>query len=316
MSVRNTISLYISSYNQARYLPRAIESVLAQTRPPDQLLIIDDASTDGSRDIIEGYRRRHPRLIDAVINDRNIGIGAVRALAVERCFAHLVTYLDGDDLYDPDKLEAEERALREHPQAGYAYSNFAFIDPEGITTGLWHDDPAAPPPGGDLFDRVATFTLARGVCHRCEMVRRELLAREGSYRAGLNLYEDFDLKLRLARRHHAVAVARPTHRYRMHPDGLHRISYAAHFDALRAVYARNAGLIESLPAGRRSAVRAGVNTVLSRYAWRAIKQSAAGEIELKPTQVLRYARAGAMLQPRSVLIPKHPYRVARALARF
>lgn len=309
-----TITLYISSFNQSSYLGESIESALAQTRPPDQLIIIDDCSTDGSRDVIDTYHRRHPALIEPIYNQRNIGIGAVRALAIERARGELVTYLDGDDLYEPRKLELEERALIEHPGAGYAYSNFTSIDHDGEHLKTWSDGGGgALLPSGDLFDTLASFTMPGGVCHRCELVRTQIVRRVGSYEPGLNLYEDFDLALRYARHHRAVAVGEPTHRYRLHDAGLHRTSYATHFDALQRVYARNAGLIDSLPPQRRASVREGMNAVLSRYAWRAIKQCAIGEIELKPSQVMRYAHAGATLSPRSMLMLKHPYRVARAL---
>lgn len=309
---RHAISLYITSYNQAGYLRAAIESVLAQTRMPDQLIIIDDASSDESPQLIRDYQRRHPDLIDAVLRTQNMGIGASRAQAVGLARGDLITYLDGDDLYAPQKLELEERALIEQPDAAYAYSNFEFINPDGERTGLWCE-PSQAPPSGNLFDQISGYKLMRGVCHRCELMRTDVLRRAGSYEPGLNLYEDYDLKLRVSREHNAVAVDRVTHSYRMHPQGLHRISYARHFDALEHVYAKNAPLIDSLPPDRRGAVRRGVNRVLARHAWRAVKQCAAGEIALKPMQTLRYASSGVKRRPGSLLLPKHPVRTVRAL---
>lgn len=308
-----TITIYIPSYNQAAMLRQAIDSVLAQTRLPDQFLIIDDCSTDESREVIEAYHREHPTLIEPIYNEHNLGIGGVRALAVERARCDLITYLDGDDLYEPRKLELEERALLDDPDAGYAYSNFTYINRDGEYLKTWCEQ--APPPSGNLFDTLAAFAMPRGVCHRCELMRTDIIRRVGAYKPGLNLYEDYDLDLRISREHRAVVVGEPTHKYRVHGAGLHRTAYTRHYDSLIHIYDKNAALFDSLPEPRRSRVRSAVDAVLARYAWRAVKQHANGEFLLGRSQLLRYARAGVAHKPASALSPKHALRVAIGLVR-
>lgn len=310
----HTITLYMPSYNQAALLPQSIESVLNQTRRPDQFIIIDDASADDSPDIIREYQRQHPDLIDAVINPQNTGIGSVRNQAIGLARGDLVTYLDGDDLYEPEKLELEERALIQHPEAGYAFSNFGFIDQHGNPTRLWYED-NAPVPQGDLFTTIAQYAFARGVCHRCELMRTELVRAAGSYEPGLNLYEDYDLKLRVSRQHPAVGVDSVTHQYRVHEGGLHRTSFRRHYDALSHIYSKNAGLIDSLAAPQRREVRASIERNLARQAWRTIKQAAAGQHPLTRDEVRQYAGAGYAHQPMSRLFPKHRLRVLKAMHR-
>jgi glycosyltransferase involved in cell wall biosynthesis len=310
----HTITLYMPSYNQAPLIPLAIESVLAQTRRPDQFIIIDDASSDESPEIIRDYQRRHPELIHAVLNTENIGIGAVRHKAISLAKGDLVTYLDGDDLYEPQKLELEERALIEHPEAGYAYSNVGFIDQHGNDTGVWYPE-SEPLPQGDLFSTIARYAFARGICHRCELMRTSIVRDAGSYEPGMNLYEDYNLKLRVSRHHPGVAIDRVTQRYRIHEGGLHRASYARHFDALSHIYNKNESLIDSLDEPERTKVRATINSTLASCAWRAVNQAAKGQHPLPKQDVKRYARHAYRLKPKSYLQPKHAYRVLRALSR-
>ena len=110
------ISVYIPSYNQGKFLAQAIESVLAQTRCPRQLILIDDGSSDGSQDVIAAYAARHPRLITAIYHDRNQGIPRTRNAALQAVTGDCVTYVDADDRLLPTKLEREADAAGGEPR--------------------------------------------------------------------------------------------------------------------------------------------------------------------------------------------------------
>ena len=66
-----TISVYITCYNKAKYIGEAIESVLHQTLQPAEIIIVDDCSTDGSREIIKGFVSRYPEMIKHIFNENN-----------------------------------------------------------------------------------------------------------------------------------------------------------------------------------------------------------------------------------------------------
>jgi len=309
----HSITLYIPCHNMAHTLPRAIESVLAQTRPPDQLLIIDDASTDASRDIIADYRAKHPTLIQPVLLDQNMGIPVVRSIALQHTRCDWVTYLDADDTYEPRKIELETKALRKHPSAGYAYSNFTITNDQLDGARRWYT--SEPMPAGDLFDQIVTFGFPGGILPRCELMNTSIVRSIGSYRADIGFYEDYDLQFRLARVCAGAAVAEPTHWYHQHANGVHRAPYARHYDGLRRVYTDHAALISSLPAPRSTKLQLQTQSTLSRFAWRAVRQHARGECSLHRRELLRRARAGVAHKPSSVLLPKNPLRVARGLIR-
>jgi glycosyltransferase involved in cell wall biosynthesis len=93
------LSAYVPCYNAARTVRRAVESVLAQTVPPDELLVIDDGSTDGSRDALEGLA------VKVLSQPRNLGRGAARDLAMRTAAHELVLCCDATNTLDPRFVE-------------------------------------------------------------------------------------------------------------------------------------------------------------------------------------------------------------------
>lgn len=97
-----TISCVITSYNNGKWLRQCVESVLAQSRQPEEIILADDCSTDGSRELIRSLADAHPT-IKAVFRDANLGVAANRDLAIRAVSKDLVTTLDGDDFYYPPR---------------------------------------------------------------------------------------------------------------------------------------------------------------------------------------------------------------------
>ena len=124
----NLISVYITSYNKSNFIAEAIESVLSQTLRPNEIIIIDDSSTDNSREIIDGYKSRYPEIITILLNDKNLGITASRNIALKKCSGDFITFLDADDFFYPKKLELEFSLLKNNNNIQVAYSNFNYID--------------------------------------------------------------------------------------------------------------------------------------------------------------------------------------------
>jgi len=111
------VSVYIQTYQQRTYIRDAIEGVLAQRRPFElEIVIADDFSTDGTREILEEYRRRHPDLIRLLLPERNLGPTEIFRRALGEVRGELVAWLDGDDYWsDPQKLVRQVEAMRAHP---------------------------------------------------------------------------------------------------------------------------------------------------------------------------------------------------------
>ena len=112
------ISVFITSYNQQRYLVEAVESVLNQTLKPFEIIIVDDSSKDGSQAIVEEYGREYPGLIRAFCHKQNLGVAKNKAFAQRQARGDWLSYLDGDDRFLPRKLEKEWEAIEKNPGQG------------------------------------------------------------------------------------------------------------------------------------------------------------------------------------------------------
>jgi glycosyltransferase involved in cell wall biosynthesis len=109
------ISVIIPVYNGEEYLAAALGSVLAQTRPLDEIIVIDDGSTDSSPDILRSFGDRL-----SVFRQQNGGVAAARNTGLERASGDLITFLDQDDLWPADRTQRLVEALESEPEAELA----------------------------------------------------------------------------------------------------------------------------------------------------------------------------------------------------
>lgn len=123
----NSISVIIPVYNGARYIREAVRSALEQTLKPDEIIVVDDGSTDDT-----------PRVLKALaetgiiaIRKGNAGAGSARNQGIETATGSLIAFLDADDVWLPEKLATQTRILREHSNIGYVVCNMEeFYSPE------------------------------------------------------------------------------------------------------------------------------------------------------------------------------------------
>ncbi len=164
-------SIIITSYNKVDLLIESIDSVIAQTMRPHEIIIVDDGSTDGSWDVIHEYTERHPGWIKGLYQLNNVGIPANRNTALRTVTGNYVGILDGDDLFVPDKLEKQYRALCDLPNARAVYSNFRRIKSDGTFLTLRWDRPQAE---GDILEEVAmlNYGLLRTMLASYEAVKQ------------------------------------------------------------------------------------------------------------------------------------------------
>ena len=124
--IKPPISVIIPVYNSERYLPETLESVLEQTCPPTEILVIDDGSTDGTAAIARQFEA-HVTLI----SQENQGAGTARNRGVEVAAGEYIAFLDADDVWVDKKLELQLLALRQQPQVNMAFGHVSqFISPD------------------------------------------------------------------------------------------------------------------------------------------------------------------------------------------
>ena len=266
----DTVSVFITSYNQKELLVEAVDSVLAQTRMPDEIVIADDCSQDGSQDLIRSYANEHPDLVRNIFQKRNVGIPQNKNAAYRATTCDLVTYLDGDDRFRPRKIEADLKTLEDNPKAEVACANVAYVDAKGNQVGTWCENVEDVPTGN-----VATEVLARGFpkgsLFRNEMVRREEVAQTGFYDTDLPLYEDWELRIRLSQRVRLAYTHEVTSEYRKNPQGISRSHAGRHLDACMRIYRKHRSKIESLEPADRQHVNRCLRPWIGQIAWRAFR---------------------------------------------
>ena len=238
------ISVYITSYNQKEFLIQAIESVLDQTLKPFEIIIVDDCSHDGSKDVIEHYVSRFPDLIKPIYHERNTGVSQTRNDALAAVRGDYVTFVDGDDRFLPTKLEREADVIRKNRDADMVFSNYYSVNENGQRIWRWIEN--EKPPEGDIFIQTFIRDFPKNIHFRNELVNYKSWKHVGFYDLKLRIYEDYDMKIRLTKNLRATYQNEPVIEYRRHQKGLSNMHPAEHFNALNYIYHKNYNLLNNL----------------------------------------------------------------------
>lgn len=260
------ISVFITSYNQKRFLIEAIESVLNQTVKPFEIIVVDDCSTDGSRELIAAYASRYTELLVPIYHTRNKGVTQSRIDALCAVTGDYVTYVDGDDRFLPSKLEEEAEALRATPSAKIAFSNNYYMSEDGARIWIWAD--GEKPPEGDVFRQTFAREFPRRSLFRMELVEYKAWKRVGFHDPNLALYEDFDMRIRLTKHYHVVYRDMPLSEIRTNNSGLSSSAVSQHLTALEYIYRKNRPLLNDLSIPQRKDVKRKLRNWMARIARR------------------------------------------------
>lgn len=178
----DTISVIIPAYNAAKFLRAAIESVLAQTLLPQEILVIDDGSKDETAAIAASFGG-----IVRCISQENRGLSGARNRGVEESGGELIALLDADDIWLPRKLELQVKQLRRHPKALACFTRTKSVDGQGrvlkestvprypdlVKALLLYSCVVGPPSSAlmrrSTFDKVGLFDINFSQCHDWEM---------------------------------------------------------------------------------------------------------------------------------------------------
>ncbi|HKO38096.1 MAG TPA: glycosyltransferase [Solirubrobacterales bacterium] len=129
MSPAPEVSVYVQTYQHRDYISDALDGILAQRTPFEiEIVVADDCSTDGTRELLLAYRERHPDRIRLLLPERNLGPSEIFRRSVGELRGEFVAWLDGDDYWtDEEKLAKQVQALRAHPQWSACFHNAAIV---------------------------------------------------------------------------------------------------------------------------------------------------------------------------------------------
>jgi len=191
MQPRPLVTVIIPAYNAAATIARALDSALAQTYGPIEVIVVDDCSQDATGEIVSAYRDKRIRLLCLPRNQG--GSGAMNAgIAVAR--GEYIAFLDADDEWLPTKLAKQVPVLRDNPRATMVNCACRGGDQSGYVAHDW----VTPPPGlgkGDLWRGLLAATY---IAKPCVVARASALREVGPFDASLRVGEDQDMWIRLA----------------------------------------------------------------------------------------------------------------------
>jgi glycosyltransferase involved in cell wall biosynthesis len=192
------VSVVIPCYNQAHFLGEAIESVLSQTYPHFEIIVVDDGSTDNTSEVASDHQKVR------LIRQENQGLSAARNAGLYQSRGEYIVFLDADDRLLPEALEVGVKELGAHPKCAFVFGYHNNIATDGSPLATSH------PPHNEPDQYLALL-------HRCYirmhavMYRRSVFETVGGFDTSLGASEDYDMYLRIAREypvyHHDEVVA-------------------------------------------------------------------------------------------------------------
>lgn len=198
------ISVIIPAYNAERTILETIASVQQQTFSNFELIIINDGSTDRTLELLNSVE--DPRL--KIFSYSNGGLPVARNRGISHASGDFIAFLDADDLWTPDKLEAQLAALQQHPEAGVAYSWTYYMDENGESI---HSSKTVSFEGNVYANMLLGNFLESG---SNPLIRKHAIESVGEFDSTLASCEDWEYWLRLAARWPFVVVPKQQILYR------------------------------------------------------------------------------------------------------
>ena len=302
-------SVVIPVYNGAAFVARAVESVLAQTWAAHEIIVVDDGSTDDTAQVVAELVARHPERLRA-LHQANAGVSAARNTGAQAATGDWLSFLDADDWFYPDRLEAHARFILDDPALDFLTADYDYRRPDGsrISGSMELHDAGrallAKAPSHDrailTADALEPFVADHfGDTHTLSVPRSTFLAL-GGYPTGYRVCEDVFFLVRLCARSSRIGVVcHPVAAYLIHDaSATRRNPLQAQIDNVRTLQAM-AAAAASFPAPiargvhtrlahgrlnlayaytragmRRQALKAVLPNVLQSPGWTSIKQLA------------------------------------------
>ncbi len=199
------VSVVIPAYNKAEWTAQTVDSVLRQTYPDIEIIVVDDGSTDNTRERMATYGHKIQ-----YVRKENGGACSARNEGIRRSSGDFIAFLDCDDLYLEDKIELSVKYLRENPRFSFVHTAVHFIDDQNNIVGYRSH------PNSRYEGWIARrLILGNYICNSTIVARREALQAAGFFDETFFMPADWDLWLRLADVGEVGFINKPLTKYRV-----------------------------------------------------------------------------------------------------
>lgn len=218
------VSVVLPTYNQAQYLPDALDSIFDQTWDDYELIVVNDGSTDETPDILRAYQDRQ---VFTVIHQENQKLPRALNTGFRQARGEYLTWTSSDNVMLPQMLEVLVDALDRHPQVGLVYADWEVIDEAGRPLGAVQ-----------TLDFDRHLLMRMNYVNACFLYRRTCQEAVGLYDPAYQQAEDWEYWWRVASTFPLMHVRRSLYRFRVHEQSLSKSEVLAHPRGLSESYLR------------------------------------------------------------------------------
>ena len=224
-------SIVVPTYNQAQFLPEALDSILSQTYDNWEAVVVNDGSTDETPQVLKNYAEKDSRI--RIVNKTNGGVASALNQGIEKSRGQWICWLSSDDMFEPDKLEAHLQAIEENPDIRFFHTNYFLFDEQRHLKCELKSDPRESVPPVEL--QVLKLFETNYINGISIAIHREVFESIGYFDEKYRNGQDFDMWLRINALYRAFYIDRKTCVTRWHEkQGMRSFPPAGSYDSSRA----------------------------------------------------------------------------------
>lgn len=205
------ISVILPTYNCANFLPHSIQSILSQTYNSYEIIVVDDGSTDNTKEVLNPFMQR----INYIKLEQNKGLPAARNIGIKSAQGKYIAFIDADDIWLPEKLQTDIEYLETYPEISMVYSKHINIGENGRPI---DGDTRKRLPSGNIF--IQLFSEQNFIITSSVVVKKDVFETTGLLDEQLFNCQDWDMWLRIAFYFKAAGINKTLVKYRHNPHSL------------------------------------------------------------------------------------------------
>lgn len=196
-----SVTAIVPTYNRARFIISTLTSMFEQTLPLEELILVDDGSTDETATLIESFKEEHPEWASRLryVRQENQGKSVALNNALRLVKTEWIAFNDSDDTWLPEKLERQFETLSKYPQCGACFSNSRFSHHyKGRDGEYTHEQLGTDAPDGMLENQIWVALTQRWIRMQTMVIRTDAMREFGEFDPRYRVAQDIDLVFRLA----------------------------------------------------------------------------------------------------------------------